>query len=156
MRNSGSRCGCADRTTTEQARFAVVLPFLQYLPSALPTIACPLMTQSSNAPDTNISDAGLPTPEDHARALGADLVKQEGSVFLRFAGTVEAAGRQVPYALVPGKGVLAKPAKWRRMAPDEQLRLIAERATPHATDELRRQVIDFVGRLDARAADAGL
>ncbi|HEV2613002.1 MAG TPA: helicase-related protein, partial [Noviherbaspirillum sp.] len=108
--------------------------------------------ESDNSPHGTES---LP-PEQHARALGAELVKQEGSVFLRFAGTVNVNGLNVPYALVPGKGVLAKPSKWRKMAPEDQLQLITERASAYAFDELQRKVATFVARIGEKAEDAGL
>ncbi len=109
-------------------------------------------------PESGQSPSGTETltPEQHARALGAELIKQEGSVFLRFSGTVDVNGLHVPYALVPGKGVLAKPSKWRKMAPEEQLQLITERASAYAFDELQRKVAAFAARIGEKAEEAGL
>ncbi|WP_247869724.1 helicase-related protein [Herbaspirillum sp. ST 5-3] len=95
-------------------------------------------------------------PELHAQALGADLVKSEGRVFLRFSGLAEVAGLHIPYSLVPSQGVLAKPSKWRKMAPEEQLQLITQRAHSGVKEELHREVTAFVAGLHARADDVGL
>ncbi|QDZ29750.1 helicase-related protein [Noviherbaspirillum sp. UKPF54] len=98
----------------------------------------------------------LIAPELHAQALGAELVKLEGRVFLRFSGVAQAGALRVPYDLVPSKGVLAKPSKWRKLEPHEQLRLIAERAQSGAQEELQRQVAAFAAAMHERADDAGL
>lgn len=98
----------------------------------------------------------LAAPEQHAAALGAALIKHEGRVFLRFSGVVEAVGLRVPYNLVPTQGVLAKPGKWRKMPPQEQLQLIGERAHTGAKEELRRKLAAFIADIHARAEDAGL
>ncbi|HJV87708.1 MAG TPA: helicase-related protein [Noviherbaspirillum sp.] len=95
-------------------------------------------------------------PELHAQALGAELVKLEGRVFLRFAGAAEAGGLHVPYSLVPSQGVLAKPGKWRKMAPQEQVQLITERAHAGVKEELHREVLAFVAGIYMRADDFGL
>ncbi|WP_136419210.1 helicase-related protein [Herbaspirillum sp. ST 5-3] len=117
------------------------------------------MTSASPSPD---SPATIPAtddsmaPELHAQALGADLVKSEGRVFLRFSGLAEVAGLHIPYSLVPSQGVLAKPSKWRKMAPEEQLQLITQRAHSGVKEELHREVTAFVAGLHARADDVGL
>ena len=95
-------------------------------------------------------------PERHAEALGAELVKAEGRVFLRVTGMVEAEGLRISYDLVPTQGVLAKPGKWRKMTPADQLELISERAGPAAREELQCKVAAFVARVHARAGDEGL
>ncbi|HJV80444.1 helicase-related protein [Noviherbaspirillum sp.] len=95
-------------------------------------------------------------PELHAQTLGAELVKSEGRVFLRFSGLAETAGLRIPYSLVPSQGVLAKPSKWRKMAPEEQLQLITQRAHAGVKEELHREVLAFVAGLHARADDVGL
>lgn len=95
-------------------------------------------------------------PEQHAHALGVELVKLEGRVFLRFAGLAEAGGLNLPYHLVPSHGVLAKPAKWRKMPPAEQLQLISQRAGPSAKEALHHKVIAFVADIQVHAEDAGL
>ena len=96
------------------------------------------------------------TPEGVASALGADLTKAEGSVFVRLSGTVEAAGLHVSYRLVPPMGVLAKPGKWRKLGRDAQIALVRERITPQVIDALRRSVAAFVSRITTEANDAGL
>jgi ATP-dependent RNA helicase SUPV3L1/SUV3 len=109
-----------------------------------------------NSPPTMPEADSAQTPEQHAQALGAELLKLEGRVVIRFSGEAEAGSRRVPYSLVPTQGVLAKPSKWRKMAPEDQLQLIAERSHPDAKDALRRKVVRFVADIDARADDAGL
>jgi len=91
--------------------------------------------------------------EQHVRALGAELVKLEGRVMVRYAGTADAVGLHVPYDLVPGDGVLAKTGKWRNMGPEKQLQLVQERVTPAATEKLHRTVVQFVSRLAEVALD---
>ena len=92
--------------------------------------------------------------EQYASAAGARLVKLEGRVFVRFSGEVEADLLRIPYDLVPAQGVLAKPAKWRKMDDEARLALVRERVTPEAKEALRRQV---VGRMHAGdSAAAGL
>lgn len=112
------------------------------------------MTTSSS------SNAALPAdaerPEQHARALGAELVKLEGQVFLRMSGIVNAHGLHVPYCLVPSQGVLAKPSKWRKMAPEEQAQLMMERAGPGMKVEMDRKVSAFVADIETHANAAGL
>ena len=94
--------------------------------------------------------------ERHVRAAGAQLLKQEGRVFVRFAGEVQADLLRVPYRLVPPQGVLARPAKWRKMDDDAQLALVRERVNPAAMDALREQVATFVREIGEDAEDAGL
>ncbi|WP_404822460.1 helicase-related protein [Noviherbaspirillum aerium] len=89
----------------------------------------------------------------HVQALGAEIMKLEGRVMVRYAGTVDAAGLHVPYDLVPGDGVLAKTGKWRNMGPDKQLQLVQERVTPLAIEKLHRTVCQFVSRLAEEARD---
>ncbi|QAU33054.1 helicase-related protein [Janthinobacterium sp. 17J80-10] len=100
--------------------------------------------------------AGPDTPELHAQNFGAELLKLEGSVIVRFSGIAEAGGLQVPYALVPRHGVLAKPSKWRKLGPEGQLELVRERVHPEAFEELRRSVVAFAGKILAEAEDAGI
>jgi ATP-dependent RNA helicase SUPV3L1/SUV3 len=86
---------------------------------------------------------------------GVELVKMEGRVFVRFAGEVAVDGLRVPYALVPSRGVLAKPSKWRKMDLDTRSELIDERATPAAIAELREQVDEFVRDIADQADEYG-
>ncbi|MES2534365.1 MAG: helicase-related protein [Pseudomonadota bacterium] len=95
-------------------------------------------------------------PEQHARAIGAELLKLEGRVVLRFSGTVEVDSLRVPYDLVPPQGVLAKPSKWRKMTVEDQMKLITERADPEAMEMVRRLVGRFAADINTRASDAGL
>jgi ATP-dependent RNA helicase SUPV3L1/SUV3 len=94
--------------------------------------------------------------EQYASAAGARLVKLEGRVFVRFSGEVEADLLRIPYDLVPAQGVLAKPAKWRKMDDEARLALVRERVTPEAKEALRRQVAAFVREIGEQAEDAGL
>lgn len=95
-------------------------------------------------------------PAAYVHQLGAELLKLDGSVLVRFGGIAEVAGVQIPYALVPRHGVLAKPSKWRRLGPEGQLELVKERVHPAAMEELRRSVVAFAGKILAEAEDAGL
>jgi ATP-dependent RNA helicase SUPV3L1/SUV3 len=97
-----------------------------------------------------------PAVDDYVRAHGAELVKMEGRVMVRFSGVATAAGLQVPYDLVPGNGVLANNKKWRNMAPENQLQLVSERVHGGAIAELNRKVSEFVEQLAARAEDNDL
>jgi ATP-dependent RNA helicase SUPV3L1/SUV3 len=118
---------------------------------SFPTSANMLQAASANA------DAGaVATPESEALRLGGELAKLEGSVVLRIAGTVVLGALEVPYRLVPAKGVLAKPSKWRKLEPESQIALVRERITPQVIDELHGHVADFAGRVAAQAEDAGL
>lgn len=76
--------------------------------------------------------------------LGAELVKMEGRVFVRFSGWVEAGGRRVPYHLVPSHGVLAKPSKWRKLDHGGKSKLLLERVTQASVDALNASVAAFV------------
>ncbi|TCS33776.1 ATP-dependent RNA helicase SUPV3L1/SUV3 [Paucimonas lemoignei] len=96
------------------------------------------------------------TPEAYAQRLGAELLKLEGAVVVRFSGIAELGELRVPYALVPSRGVLAKPSKWRKLGPEGQLELVQERVHPDAMEELRRSVVAFVGKIAAESEDAGL
>ncbi|RJG02894.1 helicase-related protein [Noviherbaspirillum sedimenti] len=122
----------------------------------LPTFSASdsLPIDSTNA--TGARSEAAEAPELYAQQLGAELLKLEGSVVVRFSGIAEVGGLPVPYALVPRHGVLAKPSKWRRLGPEGQLELIRERAQPEAMEELRRSVIGFAGKIFAEAEDAGI
>ncbi|WP_229496056.1 helicase-related protein [Massilia polaris] len=89
-------------------------------------------------------------------ARGAQLVKMEGRVFIRFAGVVETAGLTVPYQLVPSQGVLAKPSKWRKMDRAARRALLTERVTGAAAHALHRSAVDFVEEIFEAADDVGL
>src|SRR4051812_20283438 len=86
---------------------------------------------------------------------GIELVKMEGRVFLRFLGEARYEGLRVPYKLVPGRGVLAKPSKWRRMDLDARRQLIEERASQRDVDELKQQAEEFVADIADQADDLG-
>lgn len=87
---------------------------------------------------------------------GLELAKLEGRVVLRFTGTVQAGKLAVPYRLVPARGVLAKPSKWRRFDSDARAALIAERTTEADIAELTDEVTAFVRNLVEEADDYGL
>ncbi|HEY0847966.1 MAG TPA: helicase-related protein [Noviherbaspirillum sp.] len=117
------------------------------------------MTTSPSLPESS-SESAVPGdaigPEEQARALGVELVKLEGRVFIRMAGTVKAGTLELPYRLVPSRGVLARPAKWRKMSREEQTQLVLERAGVQVKEELERQIEDFALDIAARASEAGL
>lgn len=93
--------------------------------------------------DTQDDDAFL-TRELKLDAKGVELVKMEGRVFLRFSGAVRVDGLLVEYRLVPARGVLAKPSKWRKMDLGARRDLVEERATRDAIDDLNQEVEEFV------------
>jgi ATP-dependent RNA helicase SUPV3L1/SUV3 len=113
-------------------------------------------SSSGLAPDLPDPIEPLSAAERHVRAAGAQLIKQEGRVFVRFAGEAQADLLRVPYRLVPEQGVLARPAKWRKMDDDGQLALVRERVTPAAMQQLQQQVAAFVQEIEEDAGDAGL
>ena len=119
------------------------------------TIPAPIDTPTAALAD-NATNASTDTPEQCAHRLGAELVKLEGSVLVRFAGTVAINLLQIPYQLVPAQGVLAKPSKWRKLGIDKQIDLVCERVHPNAIDTLHQMVTSFVARIAAQAVDAGL
>jgi ATP-dependent RNA helicase SUPV3L1/SUV3 len=86
---------------------------------------------------------------------GIELVKMEGRVFLRFSGEVKYEGLRVPYALVPARGVLAKPSKWRKMDLVNRRELIEERTGDKALAELQLDAEEFVRDIAEQADDAG-
>lgn len=88
--------------------------------------------------------------------LGAQLVKMEGRVFFRFAGEAEAGGLRVPYELVPSQGVLAKPSKWRKLDADARRKLLQERVTKAAADELNASVEAFVAEIAGQCEDENM
>ena len=89
-------------------------------------------------------------------ALGAELVKMEGRVFVRFSGWVEAGGLRVPYHLVPSHGVLAKPSKWRKLEREAKGKLLGERITADSVAALSASVEAFVDEIAARCEDVNL
>ncbi|MCC2972855.1 helicase-related protein [Massilia sp. IC2-476] len=116
------------------------------------------MSQPRNDPSDNDSDTGddaflereLDFPE-----RGIELVKMEGRVFLRFSGEVRYEGLRVPYRLVPSRGVLAKPSKWRKMDMLARRDLLEERATPDAIEQLQTEAEDFVRDIAEEADEFG-
>jgi len=88
--------------------------------------------------------------------LGARLIKAEGRVFFQFSGEVEEGGLRVPYELVPKHGVLAKPSKWRKLDDDARRKLLVERVTAKAADELHQCVRVFVRDIAGQCEDHNL
>jgi ATP-dependent RNA helicase SUPV3L1/SUV3 len=86
---------------------------------------------------------------------GVELVKMEGRVFLRFSGAVRVDGLHVEYRLVPARGVLAKPSKWRKMDLGARRELIEERATRDAIDDLNQEVEEFVREVADECEEEG-
>src|SRR5450830_2026708 len=108
----------------------------------------------NNDNDTGDDDAFLEQDMDLA-GRGIELVKMEGRVFLRFSGEVQYEGLRVPYSLVPGRGVLAKPSKWRKMDLSARRALIEERTGDKALAELQFETEEFVADIAELADDAG-
>ncbi|WP_314436086.1 helicase-related protein [Massilia timonae] len=77
-------------------------------------------------------------------ARGIELVKMEGRVFLRFSGEVQYEGLRVPYRLVPARGVLAKPSKWRKLDLLARRELIEERTEERDLQRLHAETEEFV------------
>ncbi|MBQ5950344.1 helicase-related protein [Massilia sp. ST3] len=86
---------------------------------------------------------------------GIELVKMEGRVFLRFSGEVRYEGLRVPYRLVPARGVLAKPSKWRKMDLPARRELIEERTTGDAIARLHAETEEFVQDIAEDADEFG-
>jgi len=108
-----------------------------------------------------VMDVELNQDEDAAlvqqlATRGVELAKLEGRVVLRFTGSVQVGKLAVPYRLVPARGVLAKPSKWRRFDLDARAALIAERATDADIAELTAEVTAFVRNLVEEADDYGV
>ena len=94
--------------------------------------------------------------ERHLRAEGAEMVKLEGRVMVRFAGVAEVGRLQVPYDLVPPDGVLANSGKWRNLSAEKKLQLVQERVHAGSRQALHRKVCEFVEALAERAEEHGL
>jgi ATP-dependent RNA helicase SUPV3L1/SUV3 len=107
------------------------------------------------APDDTHDDAFLER-ELNLAARGVELVKMEGRVFLRFGGAVRVDGLHVEYRLVPARGVLAKPSKWRKMDATARRALVEERATRDAVDDLNQEVEEFVREIADQADEFGV
>lgn len=105
--------------------------------------------------DTQDDDAFLER-ELNLAARGVALVRMEGRVFLRFAGAVRVDGLHVEYRLVPSRGVLAKPSKWRKMDATARRALVEERATRDAVDDLNQAVEEFVREIADQADEFGV
>jgi ATP-dependent RNA helicase SUPV3L1/SUV3 len=110
---------------------------------------------TNGATDTADHDDAFLERDLDLPARGIELVKMEGRVFLRFSGQVVVDGLRVPYSLVPARGVLAKPSKWRKMDLGARRQLIEERTSQAAIDELQRSVDEFVRDVANEADDAG-
>jgi ATP-dependent RNA helicase SUPV3L1/SUV3 len=114
------------------------------------------MPTSSPVIEPQSSPPASTTAEAYAQLMGAELLKLEGSVFVRFSGVAEAGPLKVPYQLVPSHGILAKPTKWRKLSTEGQLELVKQRVHPEAFEELRRSTSTFASKIAAQAEDAGL
>lgn len=104
--------------------------------------------------NTETDDAFLER-ELNLAARGIELVKMEGRVFLRFSGEVRYEGLRVPYRLVPGRGVLAKPSKWRKMDLLARRELIEERTDEADLRRLHAETEEFVRDIAGDADDFG-
>lgn len=112
-------------------------------------------SRTHDEPDTTSGDDALLEHDLKLAARGIELVKMEGRVFLRFRGEARYEGLRVPYKLVPSRGVLAKPSKWRKLDLSARRALIEERATDRDIEELRHQAEEFVADIADRADDVG-
>lgn len=115
------------------------------------------MSQSRNHHEAD-ADSGEDAILEHELKLagrGIELVKMEGRVFLRFAGEVRYEGLRVPYRLVPSRGVLAKPSKWRRLDLDGRRQLIEERSSARDVDALQFEAEEFVRDVAEQADEFG-
>jgi len=106
-------------------------------------------------PDSTLDDDALLERELRLNERGIELVKMEGRVFLRFTGEVRYEGLRVPYRLVPTRGVLAKPSKWRKMDLLARRDLIEERARPEDMQRLHAETEEFVRDIAGDADDFG-
>jgi len=116
------------------------------------------MSNSRNDPSDNDAGTGDDAFLEQDLKLaerGIELVKMEGRVFLRFSGEVAYHGLRVRYALVPARGVLAKPSKWRKLDPLARRDLIEERTGDKALAELQLDAEEFVAEIAEQADDAG-
>jgi ATP-dependent RNA helicase SUPV3L1/SUV3 len=115
------------------------------------------MTESRNhdEPDTTGSDDALLERELGLAARGIELVKMEGRVFLRVRGEARYEGLRVPYKLVPARGVLARPSKWRKLDLSARRDLVEERTSARDIEELQHQAEEFVADIAEQADDAG-
>jgi ATP-dependent RNA helicase SUPV3L1/SUV3 len=86
---------------------------------------------------------------------GIELVKMEGRVFLRFSGEVQYEGLRVPYRLVPARGVLAKPSKWRKMDLLGRRALLEERTLDADLQRLHAETEEFVRDIAEDADEFG-
>ncbi|GAB3446230.1 helicase-related protein [Massilia solisilvae] len=112
-------------------------------------------SRTHDEPDTTSGDDALLEHDLQLAERGIELVKMEGRVFLRFRGEARYEGLRVPYKLVPSRGVLAKPSKWRKLDLSARRALIEERAGERDIEELRRQAEEFVADIADRADEVG-
>jgi ATP-dependent RNA helicase SUPV3L1/SUV3 len=112
-------------------------------------------SRNDNESDAAAGDDTILERELKLAERGVELVKMEGRVFLRFDGEVRYHGLRVPYRLVPSRGVLAKPSKWRKMDLDARRQLIDERAGADAIEQLQSDAERFVADIAEEADDSG-
>ena len=113
------------------------------------------MTDFQDSSPSDLTDDAALERELDLAARGIELVKLEGRVFLRFSGTVRYEGLHVPYRLVPSRGVLAKPSKWRKLDLAGRRALIEERTGDGDLARLHLDAEEFVRDLAGDADDAG-
>lgn len=111
--------------------------------------------RDNDNPEIDTGDDAFLEQDMGLAARGIALVKMEGRVFLRFSGEVKYEGLRVRYALVPSRGVLAKPSKWRKMDMLARRELIEERTSDKAIAELQVDTEEFVREIADEADDAG-
>lgn len=111
--------------------------------------------QENSLSDNTETDDAFLERELGLAARGIELVKMEGRVFLRFSGEVQYEGLRVPYRLVPGRGVLAKPSKWRKMDLLARRELIEERTDEQDLQRLHAETAEFVRDIAGDADEFG-
>lgn len=109
----------------------------------------------TTTPSEPVEDDTFLERELNLAARGIELVKMEGRVFLRFSGEVHYEGLRVPYRLVPGRGVLAKPSKWRKMDLPARRALIEERTVDADLQRLQLDAEEFVRDIAGDADEFG-
>jgi ATP-dependent RNA helicase SUPV3L1/SUV3 len=112
-------------------------------------------SRSHDDTDTTSGDDALLDSELGLAARDIELVKMEGRVFLRFRGEVRYEGLRVPYRLVPARGVLAKPGKWRKLDLDARRQLVEERSGSGQVAELQQLAEEFVAEIAEQADEFG-
>lgn len=106
---------------------------------------------NSSDPLQHAQETSSVAAEQYVAAQGGELLRQDGRVIVRLAGRIDFEGKCFTYDLIPSHGVLAKTGKWRKLQPEEQLSLAAERLAEGIAQELHDRVFEFVTRFVSQA-----